>query len=54
MRKLSRLVSLRELKEHEKGELHGMALLTHGRLSVQPVSQQHWEFVLGLERREAA
>ena len=53
MRKLARLVSLRELKEHGGGKLQGMALLTHGRLSVQPVSPQHWEFVLSLEREEA-
>ena len=54
VRKLARLVSLRELKEHQGGALHGLALLTHGRLSVQHVSPQHWEFVLGMEREEAA
>ena len=48
VRKLSRTISLTELKTHP--ELEGMALVRRGnRLSVMPVSEAEWEFVLGLE-----
>ncbi|EIE19949.1 DUF55-domain-containing protein [Coccomyxa subellipsoidea C-169] len=49
VRRLARLISLQELKRHSEGALKGMALLTKGRLSVQPVTRQQWDFVLGLE-----
>jgi predicted RNA-binding protein with PUA-like domain len=48
VRKLSRTISLRELKL--KPELEDLALLRRGnRLSIMPVSQQHWQFILQLE-----
>jgi predicted RNA-binding protein with PUA-like domain len=48
VRKLSRTISLRELKLQE--ELGDLALLRRGnRLSILPVSQQQWEFILQLE-----
>ena len=49
--KFKRLVSLSELKAAE--ELSGMVLLQKGsRLSVQPVSQEHFEFIVQLGRQE--
>ena len=53
VRKLARLVSLQELKKYSETDLKGMTLLSRGRLSVQPVSAQHWEFILGLEDQVA-
>jgi predicted RNA-binding protein with PUA-like domain len=48
VRKLQRTISLRELKQQP--ELADLALVRRGnRLSIMPVSQQHWEFILGLE-----
>ena len=48
VRKLDRTIALTELKQHP--ELEGMILLRRGnRLSVMPVSEQHWETILGLE-----
>lgn len=42
-----RTITLQELKTHP--ELDGMALLKKGnRLSVMPVSEQHWNFILSL------
>jgi predicted RNA-binding protein with PUA-like domain len=47
-RKLSRTISLSELKD--RPELEGLALIRRGnRLSVMPVSQSHWDFILSLE-----
>ncbi|HEU4617785.1 MAG TPA: EVE domain-containing protein [Gammaproteobacteria bacterium] len=49
-RKLKRLISLDELKRHADGELRGFALLKRGnRLSVLPVSEKQWNFILSLE-----
>ena len=48
VKKFRRVVSLDELRTHA-GELTGMALLQTGsRLSVQPVSDEHAQFILGL------
>lgn len=48
VRKLKRTISLRELKQHET--LSDMVLLRRGnRLSVMPVSEDHWRYVLELE-----
>ena len=48
VKKLSRTISLRELKQ--KQELDGLALLRRGnRLSIMPVSEPQWHFILGLE-----
>ncbi len=47
-RKLKRLISLRELKDCP--ELEGFRLVGRGnRLSVMPVDEAHWNFILGLE-----
>ena len=48
-RKLENPVTLAELKQHAEGALSGMALFKMKRLSVQPVSAEEWEFVMGLE-----
>jgi predicted RNA-binding protein with PUA-like domain len=48
VRTLSRTITLQELKL--KAELAGFALLRRGnRLSVMPVSEHHWHFILSLE-----
>jgi len=47
-RKLKRTITLQELKTHE--ELAELALLRRGnRLSVMPVTEQQWEYILSLE-----
>ena len=53
VRKLQRIVPLQELKQHTSGSLEGMVLLSKGRLSVQPVTQQQWDFIMGLENLPA-
>jgi predicted RNA-binding protein with PUA-like domain len=48
VRHLRRTISLKELKD--KTELADLALLRRGnRLSIMPVNQQQWAFILGLE-----
>ena len=48
VRRLQRMISLEELRSHP--ELESMTLLRRGnRLSITPVSAEHWEFILGLE-----
>ena len=48
VRKLRRCITLAELKA--RPELDGLALLRRGnRLSVMPVSEAQWRFILGLE-----
>jgi predicted RNA-binding protein with PUA-like domain len=50
VRKLKRLITLDELRRHASDELSEMRLLQRGnRLSVTPVSQLEWEFILTLE-----
>jgi predicted RNA-binding protein with PUA-like domain len=47
VRKFKRTISLAELKSHP--ELEEMLILRRGnRLSITPVSPEHWEFILGL------
>jgi predicted RNA-binding protein with PUA-like domain len=47
-RKFKRVISLTELKD--RPELHGFALVRTGnRLSVLPVTQTQWDFILSLE-----
>jgi predicted RNA-binding protein with PUA-like domain len=47
-RKLKRVITLTELKS--RPELRELVLVRPGsRLSVQPVSKAHWDFILGLE-----
>ena len=47
-RKLDRTIGLKELRGHEA--LADMVLLRRGnRLSVMPVSEKHWKYILELE-----
>jgi predicted RNA-binding protein with PUA-like domain len=49
-RELKRPITLATLRNHDSGALKGMALLKRGnRLSITPVSTEHWKFILGLE-----
>lgn len=48
-RKLKRIITLKELKA-ESARLGGFKLVQRGnRLSIMPVSQDHWDFILSLE-----
>jgi predicted RNA-binding protein with PUA-like domain len=48
VRKLKRVITLTELKTHP--ELEDLPLIRRGnRLSVMPLSEQHWNFILKLE-----
>jgi predicted RNA-binding protein with PUA-like domain len=50
VRRLKRVIGLDELRAHSKDELSGMALLRAGnRLSITPVEDAHWRFILALE-----
>ncbi|KAF6255755.1 thymocyte nuclear protein 1-like protein [Scenedesmus sp. NREL 46B-D3] len=53
VRRLSRQITLEELKGHKEGSLAGMALFNRPRLSVQLVTNKEWQFVLGLEGQQA-
>jgi predicted RNA-binding protein with PUA-like domain len=49
-RKFSRVITLEELRKHEKKQLQDMMLLRRGnRLSITPVSDAEWRFILSLE-----
>lgn len=48
-RRFKRVITLDELREHESRALDGMLLLKRGnRLSITPVSEAHWNFILSL------
>jgi len=50
-RKLKSPITLAMLRKHSNGALDGLALLRRGnRLSITPVSDAHWKFILSLER----
>lgn len=50
VRRLKRVITLEDLRHHARGELAGMILLRKGnRLSVMPVDDAHWRFILTLE-----
>jgi len=50
VREMNRVITLAEMKECS--ELDGMPLLRRGsRLSVTPVTEEQWRFILGLEAR---
>jgi|SRR5271155_5429589 len=49
VRRLKRLIPLKELQEYKEAELKGMTVVGKGRLSVQPVRQHEWDFILTLE-----
>jgi predicted RNA-binding protein with PUA-like domain len=49
IRKLPRVITLEELREHAQQQLKGMVLLRTGnRLSVMPVTAEHWKFITSL------
>jgi predicted RNA-binding protein with PUA-like domain len=49
-RKLERVISLAEMKQYAGSELEGFLLLQRGnRLSVMPVDEKQWNFILTLE-----
>jgi predicted RNA-binding protein with PUA-like domain len=49
-RKFSRIITLDELREHAGKELRELVLLKRGnRLSVTPVTNENWNFILSLE-----
>ncbi len=49
-RRFKRVITLDELRAHESRELRGMLLLKRGnRLSITPISPEHWQFILALE-----
>eukprot|EP00743_Colponemidia_sp_Colp-15_P009068 GILK01009894.1.p1 GENE.GILK01009894.1~~GILK01009894.1.p1 ORF type:complete len:240 (+),score=38.26 GILK01009894.1:50-721(+) len=50
VRDLKRPIPLSELRSQP--ELADMMLLRVGRLSITPVSQEHWDFILGLEDKD--
>lgn len=50
-RKLKKPISLAEIKAHSE-QLEGLALIRRGnRLSVMPVDQHHWDYILKLEQK---
>ncbi|CAI2181852.1 12397_t:CDS:10 [Funneliformis geosporum] len=51
VRKFNRLITLKELQAHKDDGLKGMALLCRGRLSIQPVKKEHYDFILELEKK---
>ncbi|KAJ3089083.1 Thymocyte nuclear protein 1 [Quaeritorhiza haematococci] len=51
VRHLKRFVSLRELQQRNDKELSDMALLRRGRLSVQPVKEKEFNFILELSEQ---
>jgi predicted RNA-binding protein with PUA-like domain len=49
-RRFTRIITLDELRAEQQGKLRGMRLLQRGnRLSVMPISDAHWRFILSLE-----
>ena len=49
-RRFKRVITLEELRARADGKLRGMTLLQRGsRLSVMPVDDAHWRFILSLE-----
>ena len=49
VRHLDRTITLSELKDHAD-QLQDFALIRRGnRLSIMPVDEEHWEYILGLE-----
>jgi predicted RNA-binding protein with PUA-like domain len=49
-KKLNRIISLTELRQHANGPLKDLIILRRGnRLSITPVSKSEWDFILSLE-----
>jgi predicted RNA-binding protein with PUA-like domain len=54
-RRLARVITLEELRAHAADALRDMVLLRAGnRLSVMPVSEREWRFILSLEKKARA
>lgn len=50
VRKFERLISLDELRKHQASDLAELVVLRRGnRLSVTPIAQRDWDFILSLE-----
>ena len=50
VRAMKRIITLDELRRHQQTKLKDMQLLRTGnRLSVMPVSDAHWRFILAME-----
>jgi predicted RNA-binding protein with PUA-like domain len=52
VRHFKRFIPLKELQSYKDGPLKSMQLLTRGRLSVQSVSPEEFQFILDLEQKE--
>ena len=53
-RRLARVITLEELRAHARDELRALVLLRPGnRLSVMPVTEREWRFILALEKTHA-
>ena len=53
-RALARPITLRELKKYQDDALSELMLLRRGnRLSVMPVADDEWKFIVGLEQRKS-
>ena len=52
VKKLTREVTLSEMREHEATDLKGMPLLTRPRLSVSPVTFAQAKFILDLAKTD--
>lgn len=52
MEKLQRHITLPELKKHSSSALKDMQLFKQGRLSVQRVSKDEWDFIMEISRQE--
>eukprot|EP00884_Botryococcus_braunii_P002043 jgi/Botrbrau1/1183/Bobra.0162s0065.2 len=50
VQKLHRLVSLPELRTHSSSHLKNMQLFSQGRLSVQKVGKEEWDFIIELSQ----
>lgn len=49
VKKIEPIITLEELRAHEKGKLKNMLVLKRGnRLSVTPVTRDEWQFILSL------
>jgi predicted RNA-binding protein with PUA-like domain len=53
VRHLKRFIPLKELQSYKSAALKNLALVNRGRLSVQPVSEEDFDFILKLEDKEA-
>jgi predicted RNA-binding protein with PUA-like domain len=50
VRKFKRIITLDELRLHQRGALEGLLILRRGnRLSVTPVARKEWDYILNLE-----